>query len=393
MTAAEVSLREKDPLRVVINAFSARRGGGQTYLINLLQRPEDFAGISVTVLAPASLRLPDHPALTRVTVHWPTDNPLLRAVWERIALPKLLEKMQADVLFCPGGLINTRVPKGCQSVTMFRNMIPFDMPVRRKYPLGLMRVRNWLLERSMLSSMMNADLVIFISEFARGVIQERSGGRIGQAVTIPHGINDHFRVAQDRLPVRPAWLPGEEYFLYVSIFDVYKNQMEVVRGYHLLKSRRETKEKLILAGHQGAPCALAVIEEIKRLGLQDDVILTGNIAYLELPAVYAHAKVNIFASTCENCPNILLEALGAGRPMLVSNIQPMPEFGADAVVYFDPFSPEDFAVRLLSLIDLPGELTEFGRRAAQRAEQYDWGETARRTWQTIAGLALMKKHY
>lgn len=379
-------------MKIVINALSARRGGGQTYLLNLLRHLDDSLGLDVFILGPESLRLPDHPSVTTLKVTWPTTNPLLRTLWERLRLPALLERIGADVLFCPGGLISVQAPKGCKTVTMFRNMIPFDMTVRRKYPLGLTRARNWLLEHSMLNSMKKADLVIFISQFARKVIEQRAQGRIKLSVTIPHGINDHFRVGPENSPPRPQWLPKGEYFLYVSIFDVYKNQMEVVRGYHLLKSQRETKEKLVLAGHHTAPCALRVIEEIERLGLRDDVILPGNIAYQELPAVYAHAKLNIFASTCENCPNILLEALGAGRPLLVSSIQPMPEFGGDGVVYFDPFSPEDFVRQVMPIIDSPEELARLGLMAAKQAAKYDWGETARRTWQTIRELALAQEH-
>lgn len=380
-------------MKIVINAFSARRGGGQTYLLNLLQHLDGCTGMSVIVLVPDTLKLPEHPLITRMNVKWPTDNPLLRTLWEKYMLPTMLGKMKADLLFCPGGLINTRVPQDCKTVTMFRNMIPFNMMVRKKYPLGLMRIRNWLLERSMLSSMMKADLTIFISEFARKVIEEKANNKITKTITIPHGINDHFRVAKSNLIARPHWLPNGEYLLYVSIFDVYKNQMEVVRGYHMLKSRRKTNEKLILAGHHTAQYALRVIKEIERLGLQDDVILTGNIAYQELPAVYAHAKVNIFASTCENCPNILLEALGAGRPVLVSNVQPMPEFGGDAAIYFDPFDPENFAKQLLSIIDTPEELDRLGQMAAKRAEKYDWKETARLTWETIRELALAKERH
>ncbi|WP_191965544.1 glycosyltransferase family 4 protein [Oryzomonas sagensis] len=376
-------------MKIVINAFSARRGGGQTYLLNLLQYLEDCSGLDIFIFCPDTLRFPDHPAVKRLTTSWPIENPLLRALWEKFVLSKILKEIDADILFCPGGLINTRAPKRCKTVTMFRNMIPFDMSVRQKYPLGLMRIRNWLLEHSMLSSMMKADMVIFISEFARKVIEEKSHGHLRKAVTIPHGINDHFKI--DNLPSKPKWLPDCEYLLYVSIFDVYKNQMEVVRGYHLLKSRREMKEKLILAGHCTAAYALKVMEEIQRLGLKNDVILTGNIAYQELPAAYAHAKINIFASTCENCPNILLEAMGAGRPLLISGIQPMPEFGGEAAVYFDPFDPEDFARQIMSIIDAPEELDRLGRMVAKRAEKYDWKETAHRTWQAIRELALSGK--
>ncbi len=369
---------------IVINALSARRGGGQTYLLNLLRHMDACREAYVYVLAPATLKLPEHPRITRQQMRWPTENPLLRTLGERMLLPGLLKRLNADILFCPGGLVNTVPPRGCRTVTMFRNMMPFDHVQRKKYPYGLMRMRNWILERALLKSMVKADLVIFISDFAKSVIESRAGGLLRDTITIPHGINEHFKVTGP-LP-RPTWLPREDYFLYVSILDVYKGQLEIVRGYHLLKQRRQTREKLILAGLDTTAYAHKVRGAIEKLGLQEDVILTGNIPYADLPAVYHHAKVNIFASQCENCPNILLEALGAGRPLLVSNHPPMPEFGGDAVDYFDPTSPEEVASKLLAVIDDAGRLAILSKRARNRADMYDWKNTAHKTWSALIGL-------
>lgn len=377
-------------MKVVINAFSARRGGGQTYLLNLLQYLDGFDGMEIYILAPESLRLPEHAQIRRLYVKWPTENPLMRTLWEKYSLSALLGKMKADILFCPGGLVNTIPPKGCKTVTMFRNMLPFDPVQRAKYPPGLMRIRHWLLERAMLKSMINADLVIFISEFARNVIEERTGNILKNVMTIPHGINEHFRMSVDSTLPRPDWLPANEYFLYVSVLDEYKNQIEVVRGFHLLKKRRVTAEKLVLAGDNSSPYAEKVRAEIARLRLQEDVILVGNIPYCDLPNVYHHAKINVFASMCENCPNILLEALGAGRPMIVSIRQPMPEFGGDAVIYFDPSSPDDFADKIVSIIDEASSMMELATRARMRSYQYDWQKTARQTWSAIANLHNMQ---
>lgn len=378
-------------MNVVINAFSARRGGGQTYLLNLLQHLKENDDIKIFLLAPDSLQVPSNSKIVRVQVNWPTENPLLRSLWERRSLPRLLQKLNADILFCPGGVINTTVPKGCKTVTMFRNMIPFDPVQRAKYPLGLMRMRNWLLERVMLKSMINADLIIFISNFARQIVEERAGRHLKSAVTIPHGISSSFKIADNDFVRRPEWLPAEDYLLYVSIFDVYKNQLEVVQGFHLLKQMRETREKLILAGHSSSDYGLKVKNEIERLGMQDDVILAGNIPYTELPNVYYHAKLNIFASECENCPNILLEALGAGQPLLVSNRQPMPEFGGDAAIYFDPTSPEDIADKLISIIDDPLTMESLSKKARERSIKYDWKNTADETWRAIISLNNSKE--
>ncbi len=373
-------------MNIVVNALSARLGGGQTYLINLFKNMNDFKGDKIFILSPESLQIPHHPKIEKINLKWPTENPLFRALWEKYCLPGLLKKLNTDVLFCPGGLINTSVPDSCKTVTMFRNMIPFDMVQRAKYPYGLMRIRNWILERAMLKSMLKADLVIFISEFARQIIDERTGSKLKNIVTIPHGINSIFKISGKKEPTRPKWLPKEEYFLYTSFFDVYKNQLEVVRAYHLLKKRRKTKEKLVLVGNTKSEYAKKVIHEIYSLGLQNDVICPGEVNYLELPGVYYYAKLNIFASECENCPNILLEALGAGQPLLVSDKQPMPEFGGDAAVYFNASFPEDLADKISDIIDDSTILKQMSLKSIKRSNHYDWAKTAGQTWKEIAHL-------
>jgi len=372
-------------MKIIINALSARRGGGQTYLINLLQNMNGFNGGKVFVLAPDSLQIPYHPKIEKIRVNWPTENPLFRAFWERYCLPGLLKKLHANILFCPGGLINTPVSKNYKTVTMFRNMIPFDRVQRAKYPYGLMRIRNWILERIMLKSMLKADLVIFISDFARQMINERTGFKLKNTITIPHGINKIFKISEEKKTNRPKWLP-EEYLLYVSIFDVYKNQLEIVQGYHLLHQLRKTQEKLILAGHNTSRYGEKVRREINKLNLANEVILAGNIPYNKLADIYYHAKLNIFASECENCPNILLEALGAGRPLVVSNREPMPEFGGDSVIYFDPSSPNDFADKIVSVIDDPLKIEELSKKAKERSHLYNWRKTSNQTWKAIEPL-------
>lgn len=377
-------------MRIVINAFSARQGGGQTYLLNLLKFLPLDSTAEVFVLAPHSLKLPDHRRnVKRLHVNWPVENPFLRAIWEKLQLPKLLRERRADILFCPGGVVGARVPQGCKTVTMFRNMIPFDLVQRRKYPLGYQRLRNWILQRVMLQSMAQADLVIFISEYARKVIETMADKPLKKLVVIPHGVNPHFRIARDAKLARPEWLP-EEYLLYVSTIDVYKAQVEVVQAYAKLQQHRQTKEKLILAGPENAEYGLKVRDEIERLGLVGDVLVVGSIPYEQLPAVYHHAKINIFASESENCPNILLEALAAGRPIVSSNRSPMPEFAGDAVIYFNPSSPDELAEKLASIIDNPKWMGMLSNNASERSLLYDWNTSARLTWDAFENLCPEK---
>lgn len=377
---------------IVINALSARRGGGQTYVKNLLENSHFLKEEhKIYLLAPSSLKFPDSSVITKIETKWPLNNPFIRSFWEKCIFPLILKRLKADLLFCPGGVVNTNVPEGCKVATMFRNMTPFNMEQRKRFPYGYMRFRNWILERVLLKSMCNADLVIFISEYAREVIEKRSPGKIKKSMIIPHGINEHFKVKNSENLIRPEWLPGEEYLLYVSDLDYYKNQLEVVNAFALLKKQRQTYEKLILVGHAHNAYGKNVTDEIKRLGLEKEVLIAGSRKYEELPSVYYYAKLVIFASSCENCPNILLEAMGVGKPLLVSSVPPMPEFGKESVVYFDPRNPQNLCDKLLGVIDNTPMLNQLAEKAKDQSRQYDWPETARKTWDILLSLIRIKE--
>lgn len=58
----------------------------------------------------------------------------------------------------------------------------------------------------------------------------------------------------------------------------------------------------------------------------------GIVSHNEMVNIYNLADIGIFASTCENFPNILIEKMAAGLPCIVSNYGPMPEIAKNAVL-------------------------------------------------------------
>lgn len=372
-------------MRVLINALSARRGGGQTYLANILRHKDSRDGLQLYVICDDSLALPaDRHDIRRVGVGWQTRNPLVRAVWEYLLLPRLLRSLEIEVLFCPGGVVSRRLPTNCMVVTMFRNMLPFDLEQCARYPLGWTRTRLWLLAKVLLRSIERADCAIFISEFGRRIIGEITAGQLARSVVISHGLDARFKTAGCKGIERPQIVGDAEYLAYVSLLDYYKNQLELVRAFALVRQNRRTIEKLLLVGPSDSVYGDDVRREVRALDLEDAVIVTGHVPHDELPALFFHAKVNIFASSCENCPNVMLEAMGSGRPLLASNRPPMPEFAADAASYMDPSSPEDIAAKVLDLIDNPSRQKLLGRKASARVAHRNWEHVAQQTWSLIA---------
>src|SRR5450830_1428514 len=250
-------------MKIVINALSARIGGGQTYLNQLLRRLPDIDDLEILIYAAKSLDIPDHPAITRLESGLSSENPILRTLWEKYVLPRKLRELNPDIFFCPGGVMATRAPRQCRTVTMFRNMVPFDKMVKKQMPFGLQRIRVGLLEKVMLKSMADADLVIFISEYARSVIEARI--HVKKAITIPHGIASHFRSYDPGKPVLDV-VPDKPYVLYVSRFESYKHHYEVVSAYMSLPSALQDKYDLVLVGENDNPFGEKVRDLISSRG-------------------------------------------------------------------------------------------------------------------------------
>ena len=371
---------------IIIEALSALQGGGKTYLKNLFMYYKAYPNTRVIAFVPAKFKeefTTNNQIEIRVS-EFASKGIMQRIFWNTFILPGILKKLKADVLYSPGGFLATRQVRKCRTAVAFRNMLPFLPDERTRYAWGKTRARLWLLKHIQGASFRDADLVIFISKFAKSVIDLTAGNRQGQSLVVPHGLNNYFLGTQPR-PDDPK-LP-DEYVLYVSILSVYKSQVEVVKAWSQLRASRPTKEKLLLVGPDQPPYGEKVRQTIIELGLEEEVLLFGNVPYSQLPGYYQHAKVNIFASSCENCPNILLEALAAGQPVLCSDYQPMPEFGAEAVKYFDPYNPKQLSTLLQKVLDNPELRIELGKRAMQRAQDFQWDISAKRTWDALIDLA------
>jgi len=213
---------------------------------------------------------------------------------------------------------------------------------------------------------------------------------VARSVVISHGLDAGFKTIGHKDIERPQIVGDAEYLAYVSILDYYKNQLELVRAFAIVRQTRPTLEKLLLVGPSDSSYGDEVRREVHVLNLEDAVIVTGQVAHDELPALFFHAKINIFASSCENCPNVMLEAMGSGRPLLASNRLPMPEFAADAALYIDPSSPEDIAAKVLDLIDDPSRQTLLGHKASAKVADRNWEQAARKTWSLIAAQSHKK---
>ena len=179
--------------------------------------------------------------------------------------------------------------------------------------------------------------------------------------------------------------------LYVSNIDQYKHQGHVVEAAAALRLAG-VPVALDLIGPAYPPALARLETSVNRWDPQRSwVNYHGAIPYEDLHLKYAQADLGIFASSCENMPNILLETMAAGLPVACSNRGPMQEVLGDVGVYFDPEQPVEIARALRELIDSPQLRTEMAEASYKRSLQFSWQRCAKDTFFFLAQAALKHK--
>jgi glycosyltransferase involved in cell wall biosynthesis len=73
----------------------------------------------------------------------------------------------------------------------------------------------------------------------------------------------------------------------------------------------------------------------------------------------------------------VLEAMGAGTPVLAARSPGVVETCGDATVFFDPRDPADLAARMTDVAGDPACRRDLAERGRRRAAEFSWTRSAR----------------
>lgn len=385
----DINKRHSDRLVVGIDATNLRGGGGVTHLIELLTAtvPEKH-GIGRVVVwggEQTLAKLPDRSWLEKINPAALNRGLLRRTWWQRFSLSRAAQVAQCDVLFVPGGSYAGHFRP---FVTMSRNLLPFEWQELRRFSGSPTFFKLLLLRYAQSRSYQGADGVIFLTEYARQAVQNVTRKVVGKTATIPHGLNHRFQInPRDQRPIGEYTESNPYRLLYVSIINHYKHQWHVVEAVHALRAEG-LPIVLELVGPSYRPALTRLQAVITRLDPEGHwVHCHGAVPYEALHQIYAQADLGIFASSCENMPNILLETMAAGLPVACSNRGPMPEVLGNAGLFFDPENPDDIAQALRKFIFSPELRSEKAKASFERAKQFSWERCTGQTFSFLAAVA------
>jgi glycosyltransferase involved in cell wall biosynthesis len=363
-----------------IDAFNISSGGGVTHLVELLSEanPSKHGFKKVIIWGNFKVleRIEDRDWLQKKYVPMLNKSLFHRIFWHKFIEARIAKKNNCDIVFLPGGVASSGFSP---VVTMCRNMLPFEWKELKRFGWSLMSLKLIILHFTQLRSFKKTTGLIFLTRYAKDLICANKGININYIKTIPHGVNSNF--FQTDFPNKNKVFTKDDpcKILYVSNISPYKHQWNVIEAVSHLRNK-QIPITLDLVGPSG-PSFLRMKSIMDKLDPGNDFVrYHGEVPHNLLKQYYADADIGVFASSCENMPNILLEGMASGLPMACSDMGPMPEIMGDSDLYFDPLNPMDIAQVLQKMFDSSELRDKSAKKSIILAKKYTWGLCADETF-------------
>jgi len=190
-------------------------------------------------------------------------------------------------------------------------------------------------KREAMQHMLNASSAITVvsNDLKRVLVEDNFNA--DDIHVIPNGIDfDQFKPVEQSAARKELNLPeNESIILYVGRLSEEKNVHSLIKAFAKLEQRPELKLYLVGDG----PLREDLENLANELGVNESVIFVGKVEH-RLVAVWMGA-CNYFTlpSYREGCPNVVLESLGSGRPVIASKVGAIPDVvSEDSGILFDP---------------------------------------------------------
>jgi alpha-1,3-rhamnosyl/mannosyltransferase len=183
-----------------------------------------------------------------------------------------------------------------------------------------------------------------------------------------YGLPDE-KVVVTPLAYDPAFRPGGtrgDYLLLAGSVEERKNQLLAA------DAAREAGRPLVVVGPQRDA---VLVEELRRRGAD----VRGFVSKEELVRLYQEAAALLFPTRYEGFGLPVAEAMASGTPVVATPDAAVREVGGDAVAYAEP---HEFAAVLARVLADP---EPWSRAGLERAREFSWEETARRTVDVYRG--------
>ena len=213
-----------------------------------------------------------------------------------------------------------------------------------------------------------ADLVFPISKWMEAELI-KEGIPQSKMMPLTMGVNlELFSEAKGGTNIPELHEPSKT-ILYAGTMDRKRELSILIRAFSKIREHKENV-KLLMVGQGNDRTSLE--ELASRLGIQDDVIFTGQVPYFDMPRYISEGYVCVspvppLSIYKVSSPTKIFEYMAIGKPVVANEEIPeqkevLEESGGGICV---PFTPEAFAEAIIELINDPGKAAEMGRRGKE----------------------------
>jgi glycosyltransferase involved in cell wall biosynthesis len=373
-------------MNVAIDFSRRMSGGGIAHAKGLLEsKPSvEFNIEKVFVFSSWKFldKIPDKPWIIKKSHSWLNKSTFWQMLWQLYYFKKEVKKYNCSSVLFPAASTLVTTPK---CVVMSRDMLPFErVEVNRYARLSFAWFRLIALRQIYISSLRKAIVPLYLTKYAADVTSEIIGKR--KHVIIPHGVNPDYIGKSKNKCEWPDNSSKPIKCIYISTIAYYKHQWKVLEAVSMLREEGYNIEISFVGGSRKE--ALKLFNKSKFQIDPDERFhkLYPFIPNEQLPDMILDHHVYIFASSCENMPNTLLEGMALGMPIVSSNRGPMMEVLGDGGLYFDPEDSASISKTLKRIISDKNLRNESSNNAINKSSEYSWKKTSFETFKLLSEL-------
>lgn len=378
-----MTVPDTQPLRLLYVIDSLGHGGAEQSLVAILPeyRARGVVTVIVTLVARDTGLIKRAEAAGARVVQAPATHVPAQAIWLRRAIRRLNPSLIHTTLF-RADLVARMAALGT-GVPVLTSLVNTQYEPQR---LRESAIPGWKLrmaqEIERWGGRVGTDHFHVNSEAVRAFAIEHLSISPSTITVVPRGRDpelyqppsEHGRsTVRARLGVQP----GEPLLLTVGRQEPQKGQRYLIDAFVQVLAT-EPDAKLALVGGPGA-ASDALNTRIEELGLSERIMLLGRRD--DVPDLLAAADLFVLPSLWEGLPNVVIEAMATGLPVVATDIGPVreavdPGRSAELAV---PADPEDLARALLEVLADPVRRHAMGRRGrAVFIERFTIGPVADR---------------
>jgi glycosyltransferase involved in cell wall biosynthesis len=298
-----------------------------------------------------------------------TFNSFFTWIFFQISLQFALRKYKPDVFFSPESHIclGTKV----KSINVFHDIFFERHPQYLDNKLKLHFFKIFFPKYAQ-----KADKVATVSEYSKKDLMEIYKLQPEKIAVIYNGANENYHPISDldKYNIRLQYTGGKQFFVYIGDKKKKKNGINLLKAFEIFKETDDAEMKLVLVG-----CSLnkkySFTKFFKSLKPQNNIVIIPRLEPEQLNKVLASSVALLYPSLYEGFALSILEAFHSETAVISSDISSMPEAAGNAVLYCNPFDPEDIAKQMQKIISMPGLREKMVNAGRKQREKFSWDRT------------------